>query len=272
MEKNCLQTKLMGVVTNDKLPKIGELTLIIDSETQINTNIFKQGNNPVELRASSGVTVIGNGTIYPKFTGNGYAFVKEKNSIVGLITSSGVNSPYISLQYDDLKYCTSLQTLNIYNNNVVGLDIIEKLDVLPLIGMVINNYTLGGTLTNCENLKNSLEQLNIKNITGLQSTLSILAQFKALEYIKGWDSTVFSGALEDFVSHRYILGEDYKNGSLTISYPHYNTNITFLDVSIVPMGQGVLQWSVIGDNVIVSFGEDTTVIHVNSDASWNRVS
>lgn len=272
MANSCLQTKLKEVVNNDKLPKVGELVLYINSTSTINTSIIKQGDNPVELRASSGVTITSGGTKYPKFTGTGCAFVKEKSAIIELITSSNMNDPYITLKYEDIKYCSQLQNLAIYNNNVDGLNSVENLNVFPILAFMIANYNLTGNLANCTTLKNTLQTLSIKNITGLHSTMSDLGQFKVLSRIEGWDSTVFSGALEDFVSHRYILGETYKNGDLYIRYPHFNENVTFLGSSITPMQEGTLQWSVSGDDVSVTWGGESTIIHVNNDGTWTRVS
>lgn len=191
----CLVTKLSGVVSNNKLAKIGELAFPLDENI---TSIGYASNSNATLRIADGTFEGGSNTKFVnlsefetslKFSSKKDAilFVPNKKDITifSVNSNKSYNAPF---DISELKYMKHVKYLALFNNTGVYGDIasipptvislhlhntsvsgdIQSLETMPVDIRMDNTRVYGDVSTKMENTYNA----SFKNVFGLHGDLS----------------------------------------------------------------------------------------------------
>lgn len=289
MSANCLVTKLKSVVTNDNLVKVGELRYKFTTAGQmellnrqvdkqqypivivpIKGNIYFGKSKPVEpLNAPYTVTHKldnGYGLIYNLWwdadsefsienyydiaigsvTPSAFTYLNQENGMHKILMLSG------NLSDIDLNKTYTVKTLLITGKlNTKDRNILDFYRCLPMATRIENHQTTDVSYT----MKQLGEALN-----------TVITTF----YGPNTDSVFFgvTGQIEDFVAMQKIKGRNEATINMgNMFYPE----VTFNNNSI-NWGTGNLVWSTDGDNTSITYANKSTIIKVNTDGTWTRVS
>lgn len=190
----CLITRLSGVVNNNSLPKLGELTIKF-------TNGTKSGNRDITLKFSqkteikiSGDSAFNSGSKTTTLNADQQAQLGFNNMNEMEISFPKYNLQYLSInitdggtaKFDigDLKYSKLLETINVSNTDVYG-DISCILDLELLSEFRVANTKVYGDVSAISNLS-KLTVIDLSNtvITGDLSAISNLSEL-SYAYLQG---------------------------------------------------------------------------------------
>ena len=195
----CLVTKLNGSVNNDKLPRVGEMRIKVESV--VSPTKDTQGFGASFFQPTT-VEIVGNGyfTDDTLTKNNGKSIVvsslqgvivsqattvaiRDKYKLTALNTFIPSGTPYGKnkvLNIDDLKYSTSLASLNLTDMQISG-DIANLNNLTALTTLVLNNIEIYGDIANLKNLT-SLASINLSatNISGDIANLKNLTNLTKL--------------------------------------------------------------------------------------------
>lgn len=236
----CLVTKLNGSVDNNELLRIGEMRIKVESvesptkDTQgfgisfsepTTVEIVGDGyftdNNLTENKGKSMVVSGSQGIIVSQAT---TVAIRNKYKLLGLHVFIPSGNPYGEnkvLNIEDLKYSTSLESLNLTRMKASG-DIASLNNLTSLTNLILRYTQVSGDIANFKNLTNlttldisktdiSGDTANLKNLTSL--TNLILNSSKVVGNIANLSSLTSLTALD--ISNTNISGDTANLNSLT---------------------------------------------------------
>ena len=192
----CFITKLEGSVTNDSLPKIGELRYLIKKTSDVRNNFLFDGvADKAVINAVSGKNYFTNvnGTVnngnsisykttqdanrYFKSLEDGYYTISQKYDIGRILIRD-----YKDMEIDisDFSYCKNLTSFTVSNSSVSG-DIASLNSLVNLTTLSINNSSVSGDIASLNSLVN-LTTLSINNssVSGDIASLNSLVNLTTL--------------------------------------------------------------------------------------------
>lgn len=246
--ENCLVTALKGTVNNPNLIKIGEIAVHIAAGQSISVKKNNFTTTPV-VRVISGNATVTDGTT---------------NISVTAVTGSvvGITSKY------------NIRTLELDATNDWNIDT-QVFEYSPLVWVSVSNtnllhgdikylYKQGNTQTGTTIGSPSM----IPNIYG---DISVFGNCLSMNTIELRYSSKIYGVLEDMVARFVVNGKT--TGNITVKLPTALGNFKFNSNNVTTPVEGTtLSWEPSGANISISFGGVTTVITVNADGTWTRVS
>lgn len=186
----CLITRLGGVVDNNSLPKLGELTIKFTKGTKSgNRNITLKFSQKTEIKIS-GDSAFDFGSKTTTLNAGQQAELSFNNMNEMEISFPKYNLQYLSVKITDggtakfdigdLKYSKLLESLNISNTDVYG-DISSVSDLELLNGFRVANTKVYGDLSAISNLSElKIAELSDTAITG---DLSAISNLSKLSYV-----------------------------------------------------------------------------------------
>ena len=192
----CLVKKLNGSVDNNELLRIGEMRIKVESVESPTKDTQGFG---VAFTKPTTVEIVGDGYFTDKTLtenkGKSMVVSSAQDVIVSQATTVAIRNKYKLLNLnvfilsgnpygknkvlnvEDLKYSTSLSSLNLSNMQASG-DIANLKNLVALTSLVLNNTQVSGDIANLKNLTN-LTNLNISN-TNISGDMSNLNSFTTL--------------------------------------------------------------------------------------------
>ena len=264
---NCLITKLKASVDNSDLHKMDEFFI----------NVVGANAKSIGLTWDDGTTFeqgveFSEGLTYNKITstdanvsGSGVIKIKNKYHLTRLTNQVSNGIKLEELYYSPLKIVSfmgiTLPDVNELISSLSGATVIQ-----------INNSSTPARLETVLKHKATLVNLNIMYNNFVDGTMFEYGRLKALTsgigvaYNRG-----ITGSIEDFVAGRVFEGQSSSPSTVSF-FDGESHSITFNDAALPHAGSTNLTWSASGDNTVITYGSNSTTIHVNSDGSWTRVS
>lgn len=240
--KNCLITKLKGVVNNDNLKKLGYITIVKNSSENGQISIATDGQGAVEIKCSDGRTFSVNGTSVTSYTitsttnttcvfeGSGYNIeIKNKYHIKNLFASGGVYIPDIT----DINNSVNLYQVTISSPAYAN-----------------------GSINNLENIPN-LGRIGFQLPGGIVGNISSLAQFRNIISLEFTANTNITGDWCELV--RGIYANTGENGQIAINWIGSISNVKFNGNSIYNTGAKLI-WD-----------KDTNLITLQYNSTYESV-
>lgn len=186
----CLITRLGGVVSNNSLPKLGELTIKFTKGTKSgNRNITLKFSQKTEIKIS-GDSAFSSGSKTRTLNADQQAQLSFNNTNEMEISFPKYNLQYFAInitdggtaKFDigDLKYTKLLETLNVSNTDVYG-DISSVSDLEFLNEFRVGNTKLHGDVSAISNLS-KLKVINLSD-TAITGDLSAISNLSELSYV-----------------------------------------------------------------------------------------
>ena len=223
----CLITKLEGSVTNDSLPKIGELRYFIKKTDDVRNvflfdgiagkavksvvsgkNYFTNANGEINNGNSLSTALTQDGNRYFKSLEDGYYTISQKYDIGRIIIRN-----YKDMEYDisDFSYCKNLTSLAISNTSVIG-DIASLKALVNLTSLAISNTSVIGDIASLKALVN-LTSLAISNtsVSGDIASLKSLVNLTSLNI----NNTSVSGDIASLKSLVNLTTLNVSNSSVS---------------------------------------------------------
>lgn len=248
MSKNCLVTALKGTVDNPNLNKLGEILVPVAAGQSISVTKRFFTTTPVVR------VVSGNSTVTDTTTDINVTAVTD--SVVG-ITS---------------KYNMTQVELNATNDWNIDTEVLKY---SPLIWLGVTNTNLiHGDIKYLYKQGNIQTTVNIGSpsmLPNIYGDIVVLGNcLSATTFTLRYSSKIY-GVLEDVVAKFVVNGKT--TGSINVLLPIALGNFKFNSNNVSTPGTGTtLSWEPSGANTSISFGDVTTVITVNADGTWVRVS
>lgn len=248
--KNCLVTKLKGVVDNDQLFKLGELKVKIgeanflgfaadDSQTisVVDGDLLFNGQTTIQLTNTYQNNV--------NITGEGTVSIPNKYNLT--IFEANLKE---QIDFKKIRYCTKLRTINLK-----GDDFVYDLDDFNIESSVLTKIKIDNALE----IKGSINNLlKYNNLTSLALNSSSIKHFTETDFsILGkfaecttYGATVvhgrLTGSIEDFVAQKRLArtaaGLEVA-GSCTIDWLGDGGNITFQGTIIANVSNNTISWT-----------------------------
>lgn len=252
MSKNCLVTALKGTVANPNLSKIGEIIVPIAAGTNISVRKSNFTTPPVIRVVSGNATVTEAGT--------GINIVINVTAVTDSVV--GITS----------KYNITQLTLNATNDWNIDTQVFEY---SPLLWAAISNTNLiHGDIKYLYKQGNTQTAIAVGSSSMLPNIYGDIAVFGNCLSMTSlgmrYTSKIY-GVLEDMVAKFVVNGKT--SGNINIILPNALGNFKFNSNNVTTTVEGTaLSWEPSGANTSISFDDVTTVITVNADGTWTRVS
>lgn len=187
----CLITRLGGVVNNNSLPKLGELTIKFTKGTKyINRNITLKFSQKTEIKIS-GDSAFDNGSKTTTLNAGQQAQLSFNNMNEMEISFPKYNLQYLAInitdggtaKFDigDLKYSKLLESLNVSNTDVYG-------DISSVSGLVLlNSFRVANTKVHGDiSAISNLSKLTVTELSNTATTgdLSAISNLLKLRYVQ----------------------------------------------------------------------------------------
>lgn len=188
---NCLVTKLNGVVSDDSLPRLNEVTLAIKTgqQTLVELPSFAPNTTTAYLENSNSfpgggqTSGPGNNSVSANIVEDGYYRIQNKYSLTGIwrTISDATRCNEVSLNLSEIEYCTQLQILNIGSKcDLVG-DLSSFANLAALWDLEVASATsLTGDLSSISGLVN-LKKLDFQRASHITGSVSSFSQMTVLE-------------------------------------------------------------------------------------------
>lgn len=266
-------SKLKGDTENDELQYYGKIVVGFVGSTGGNLDLinlkYPSGDIMDYVSATEGLTLTKNRNTLVKVTGSdgGKVYVSNKYALqeFGIYHQGFIN-------FDEVIGCENLTNLMLGYNPVTSQYEIKNFsfkkitDNLPNVTVITAYKTpLVGNLD--ELYLEGLTDLSAEGSTSFTGTIDKLGKMPLLSTLK-LSGYGIVGDLEGFVANR-VAKCSQNSGSVNMDI--FDTvGVKFNNVSTA--GSSTLSWSASGDNIVVTWRNNTTTIHVNSDGTWTRVS
>lgn len=290
MTNKCLVSKLMGTV-NANFPKVGELVINVKSGS-FGARAF-MGKSFI-IRAEDNVLSLTNGG----------PFLKE----VTIGDNEGGNAVTVYVSQDATLYCSGKYSdiARLQGDKIIGevdlsyssLDRFGIETSMPKVDSITLTPSLTRLYVSCNNIilpynfaNSALQVLQIDSfvdyVEGITTDI-VSANFPSLQTLSvPWGSLSgdvrklgkcgsltnliggqYSGDLEGLVAG-FCAFSNKTTGSVYVGYA--SEHAKYKDTFLRPI-TSTLQWSPSGNNISITFNSESTIIHVNIDGTWTRVS
>lgn len=262
---NCLKIQLKEVVQNSTLPVFGALNINGFSNKEMHISV-----KPINNRT---LTVINNGV------SSTISALTEITIAAGTKCSINKASDIIDIRMEteDAYIYSGLVDLRLLSADGVYIAHRGKFEpsLLPQSDIFYYIFFTYCRPADVSSFKNWLKTHKFTNLylnifDNTTTTMREMAEFGTNQpsTVSIPNSTI-TGVWEDFVAKRVVLGQT--DGNVRAHY--FNTKITLNNTATTYTDYNVnVSWSVSGDNTLVTSGDISTTIHVNSDGSWTRIS
>lgn len=277
------------VVSNNEVIDVDKIVIrrVTASSHSADTSAFRLSIlGTTELDTPVVVKVKGNGTISDTFDGEPLPNNERSYSWPSLATLYTSNGDY------ELEI-TNVSKFKIQSNTGSFVIPLEKLSEVP--NVTIEGKCFVGDLASLDN-PTSVSDIVLSHYSGITGAYISLLKYTSLRrlditadsLIRGGDiklAGVFTGlsdtydtklpsgmtgGVEDWIASFCINGK--QNGALKLPFFNDNSNITWKGTKVTAVAASKrLEWTTNG-NTTITFDGDTTVIHVNSDGTWERIS
>ena len=252
MSKNCLVTTLKGSVDNPNLSKIGEIIVPIAAGTNISVRKSNFTTPPVIRVVSGNATVTEAGT--------GINIVINVTAVTDSVV--GITS----------KYNITQLTLNATNDWNIDTQVFKY---SPLFWAAINNTNLihGDIkyLYKQGNIQTNIILGSASMFSNIYGDIAVFGNCLSMTSLELRYTSKIYGVLEDMVAKFVVNGKT--TGSINVTLPDESGSFKFNSNNVTTPSAGTtLSWEPSGANTSISFGDVTTVITVNADGTWTRVS
>ena len=264
---NCLVTKLKASVENSDLHKMDEffINVVGANSKQIgfiwnDGTTFEQG-----VEFSEGLTYTKIAASYATVSGSGTIKVKNKYNLT-LFNDQVSNGIALEELYYSPLNVFSISGITFPDANSIVLKL-NGLTVLQ-VGQSQTPLRIENVLKHKETLSNFIFNYNnfVKGSMFEYGRLKSLTSGIGVAYNRG-----ITGSIEDFVAGRVFEGQASSPSTVSF-YDGESHSITFNDAELPHIGSTNLTWSASGNNTVITYGSNSTTIHVNSDGTWTRVS
>ena len=222
----CLITKLNGSVSNDKLPKLGEMRFYFKKEDRYsnvlnhgiyltfaeNTTISVVGGNFVDKTDSSNLgTTLSFDAGVPKsvFVSNENCYISvNKYLLLGINPISGETKSVCYFSIDDLKYSSKINKIYSYSSQVTG-DIANLKNLTALTYLNLSDSQVTGDIANLKNLT-SLTNLSLSN-TSVSGDIAAVKNLTALTNINFHNSQQVTGDIANLKNLTALTSIDFYN-------------------------------------------------------------
>ena len=243
----CLITKLNGSVSNDKLPKLGEMRFYFKKEDRYsnvlnhgiyltfaeNTTISVVGGNFVDKTDSSNLgTTLSFDAGVPKsvFVSNENCYISvNKYLLLGINPISGETKSVCYFSIDDLKYSSKINKIYSYSSQVTG-DIANLKNLTALTYLNLSDSQVTGDIANLKNLT-SLTNLSLSN-TSVSGDIAAVKNLTALTNINFHNSQQVTGDIANLKNLTALTSIDFYNSQQVtgdIANLHNLTALTYLN-------------------------------------------
>ena len=192
----CFIMKLEGSVTNNSLPKIGELRYLIKKTSDVRNiflfdgvadkavtstvsgkNYFTDVNGTVNNGKSISRKTTQDSNRYFKSLEDGYYTISQKYDIGRILIR---NYKDMEIDISDFLYCKNLTSLSVNNSSVSG-DIASLNSLVNLTSLSVNNSSVSGDIASLNSLVN-LTSLSVNNssVSGDIASLNSLVNLTSL--------------------------------------------------------------------------------------------
>lgn len=290
--ENCLVTKLKGVVDNTNLKKLGVFTVEVTGATSAElftmrpyqgstitfkdlTNTFSDGTTEKTITRDSDGVLLAAGNhkieVSPKYNIDTLALNNAKYAFDVEDLYAGNNYTIFNFENSNavgniVKILTAYTTRIQLNNTDVELNL-NSVRICTQLQVVTGSRKTAGDIIVFSNLT-SLTTVALQNNTHITGNIKSFGACTNLTRLNVGGSSLIEGTVEDFVAMQNISGRASYNAGTNFGF--YNTKIKFNDAYIY--FEKSLSWEASGENTVITYGEDSTTIHVNSDGTWTRVS
>ena len=250
--ENCLITQLKGVVQNDNLTKLGTIKLHVTPKTitnelqqrltvrAINGTIdvilpgpYYFGDTVADISTNTDTQYSSSGSAPTKYFKNAeYSIVIDPKYNLRWLKIANVANSIISVDIADLKYCTSLEELQLDGSDSRG-DIAALSSITNLNELSIGDTQITGDISSLSGLNLEVLLINTQGISGNISALANMTNLTTLslgQYITGdiaslgkctkletayLGNTTIGGTVESFVNGQCTAAQNPRTATQT---------------------------------------------------------